>query len=1274
MNQALKLIWLKAGLILLFMFMKSSPLPAEGVKELMPDSVLSSAGLFIENYSGSIYTKFATINCAPNYRLYIHIKNAGEAILFGIKGTSAFYQYNLRNPSGAIVLTGSSPSVAGQTGYIRYFKQAQTGPFPASGGYAPIVYQVTSSSDTGNYYFEFTNSGIQQLVIDYWDFQVVTGAHTPALPADTLNGRVWSQSWQLYADLGMDRKFNAKLFVYSDDQIVTKVRFSNGRVGAVTIFCNPYGCLNTGVFSNDRQSKNTNTFITFPAIAQYKVFLNNPDSTVYPSGVYGQIIGTPYMIADTAYPPCSGKKFIVVEVNKAGNVQVIITFPYGGSATAVNLYAPVVPGVNFIFWDGNDGLGVPVPDGTTITVSVTFVNGLTNLPIWDQEQNPDGYFITLIRPYSSASPVPLSYWDDSQLVPTSGGFENCYYPPQTANLTGCLPGSIPGYSGCHPWIPLGNGDCHNKMINTWWYGSASTVPFSECFAGMPANPVGHDSTRCGPGSVTLYATVPATETVDWYAIPVGGVPLLVGDTAFTTPPLITTTVYYAEARSDSNGCLSPARTPVTAFINTIPSPTINGPDTLCKGTSNHIYFTQPAKSNYIWGISPGGTITSGNGTDSITVTWNASGLQYVDVSYTDTNGCPGSSPAFNVAVFPPPDSAGLINGLHDVCAGMNGVEYFVAPVPYAQTYQWTTPQGMAIVSGAGTNLIIVNFALNAVSGYISVHAINPCGTGAPSPPFWVTVNYSPTAYAGPDDTICQGTACKILQASATNFKSVYWTTTGQGTITDDSTMYPTYIADPAETGTIILVLHAVGIPPCGSAVSQMELNIQTAPVAYAGPPLFSCGLAPVTISGSAAYNYQSLSWETSGTGTFNDPSLLHPIYSASIDDSINGNTLLSLIVSGASRCLPDTGKVILTIGGNATANAGPDASVCEGNNYLTEAAFAQNYTSLDWTSSGTGTFMDPHSIKMIYIPGKEDIDNGKVLLTLNAGATPPCTASSDVMELLIDHAPVVDAGPGGSACTTGPIEVTGANAAHFSSLSWIHDGTGILEGANTITPVYHPAPGDTGDITLTLKVWGIASCADTFVTSKTIFHFYSPIQSDAGPDQSVIPGTQASLSGSATGGSGSYAWYWEPASLLTDNTIPNPQTIKLSASAQFLVTVTDLVTGCKSSDTIMVKVVPGKPENEDCIIIYNLVTPNGDGVNDTWIIDCIENFPDNTVRIFNRWGDLVNSYDHYNNFSKVWDGADFKGTRLPDGTYFYIINIKNSEGFKGWVYLRGGSE
>jgi gliding motility-associated-like protein len=89
------------------------------------------------------------------------------------------------------------------------------------------------------------------------------------------------------------------------------------------------------------------------------------------------------------------------------------------------------------------------------------------------------------------------------------------------------------------------------------------------------------------------------------------------------------------------------------------------------------------------------------------------------------------------------------------------------------------------------------------------------------------------------------------------------------------------------------------------------------------------------------------------------------------------------------------------------------------------------------------------------------------------------------------------------------------------------------------------------------------------------------------------------------------------------------------------------------------------------IDIYNLVTPDGDGKNDYWHIGGIENFPENNVQIFNRWGSKVKEFNGYNNLNKRWDGTNYNNGLLPDGVYFYIITIKDQKSYTGWVYLRG---
>ncbi|PBJ16192.1 Molybdenum cofactor biosynthesis protein F [Flavobacterium sp. ACN6] len=91
-----------------------------------------------------------------------------------------------------------------------------------------------------------------------------------------------------------------------------------------------------------------------------------------------------------------------------------------------------------------------------------------------------------------------------------------------------------------------------------------------------------------------------------------------------------------------------------------------------------------------------------------------------------------------------------------------------------------------------------------------------------------------------------------------------------------------------------------------------------------------------------------------------------------------------------------------------------------------------------------------------------------------------------------------------------------------------------------------------------------------------------------------------------------------------------------------------------------------------CLTVYNEFTPNNDGKNDLFRIDCIESYPNNELKVFNRWGALVYSKVHYEN---DWNGTANvsgvvnRGDMLPTGTYFYVITIGDGTVKKGWLSI-----
>lgn len=128
---------------------------------------------------------------------------------------------------------------------------------------------------------------------------------------------------------------------------------------------------------------------------------------------------------------------------------------------------------------------------------------------------------------------------------------------------------------------------------------------------------------------------------------------------------------------------------------------------------------------------------------------------------------------------------------------------------------------------------------------------------------------------------------------------------------------------------------------------------------------------------------------------------------------------------------------------------------------------------------------------------------------------------------------------------------------------------------------------------------------------------------------------------SPSGGYGNYAFSWSTGE--SGNPLEN------LAGGEYTITITDFV-GCSRDSSIILPVI-----DEECLFIPNSFTPNGDGRNDVWMIENLYLYPDCTVRIFNRWGNLVFDSKGYND---PWDGTK-AGNALPSDTYYYVIDINN---------------
>ncbi len=151
---------------------------------------------------------------------------------------------------------------------------------------------------------------------------------------------------------------------------------------------------------------------------------------------------------------------------------------------------------------------------------------------------------------------------------------------------------------------------------------------------------------------------------------------------------------------------------------------------------------------------------------------------------------------------------------------------------------------------------------------------------------------------------------------------------------------------------------------------------------------------------------------------------------------------------------------------------------------------------------------------------------------------------------------------------------------------------------------------------------------------------------------------------------GTVLYKWTPQSIC-----PNDDCSSLDSLAPGIYSVYIKVLDMNNSNIVLDSVVQTftiVANTEPCqITVYTAFSPNGDGLNDNWQITDIENFPNNKVNIYNRWGNTITRIVNYDNVNNVWNGT-FNGTVLPSGTYFYVIELNDGKGIKkGWVEITG---
>ncbi|MBO9151406.1 PKD domain-containing protein [Chitinophaga sp. GCM10012297] len=262
--------------------------------------------------------------------------------------------------------------------------------------------------------------------------------------------------------------------------------------------------------------------------------------------------------------------------------------------------------------------------------------------------------------------------------------------------------------------------------------------------------------------------------------------------------------------------------------------------------------------------------------------------------------------------------------------------------------------------------------------------------------------------------------------------------------------------------------------------------------------------------------------------------------------------------------------------------------------------------------AGVGT----HAVKYIFTTTDGCVDSASSDITVNALPVAGFVASSD------------------SVCQGGSLSFTDMSTGGMAAWNWNFGDGGNASAANP-DHRFNRA----GTFSVSLRVTDVHGCISEPFSLPVVATVLPVI--DAGPSFTVREGTRIQFQPTAND-STQVTFRWSPAGEFTD---PNVLRATLTATQDAVYTLTaQSGSSCSATDQVTVTVIKAiKPPN--------VFSPNGDNINDTWVIRELVNYPNCIVEIFNRYGQRLYRSAGY---GTSWDGK-YRGDTLPVGTYYYVI-------------------
>ncbi|MEZ4885662.1 MAG: choice-of-anchor L domain-containing protein [Chitinophagales bacterium] len=535
---------------------------------------------------------------------------------------------------------------------------------------------------------------------------------------------------------------------------------------------------------------------------------------------------------------------------------------------------------------------------TTYTVIATSANGCTA---------EDQITINVSEPQVSLDAAQLGFCTGENTTLTATGTGNYTWEGESVTGTGANVTIEPLTPGLYTYI-----------VTTDINGCPATASIDIEVYAEPNVIVPQFLQICQDGSTDITATGAATyEWID----PDGSLSATTGGTVTASPAAGTT---YTVIGTSANGCTASAEVNIAVSTELL----LDAPDQeICIGDAAGATLTVAGAQNYTWtGDVASLSATTGNNviaTPSVTTTYTIVG--------TDAQGCTGETEV-TVVVNELPQAAAGEPGL--ICIG----DDFSLAASGGVQYIWDDPTGTL------SNTNIANpVATPTVPTTYTVTVINENGCESTAEVF-VDLEPLATAVVPALGETCSNAVFDISTATAENALGIMWTTSGNGTFTDPTSLLTAYQPDPSDVGTVTLTMSVEG---CGSPSASFDLDVkQSTAELFIEQPDAVCPGESISLSGSniGIGDIANINW-TGGLGSFTLNSALETVYRPS--EAEVGTITLTL--SADDECGSASEQITVTVMPNVNMDAGQNIIITEGESIRLEGSGGLTADSYIWT-------------------------------------------------------------------------------------------------------------------------------------------------------------------------------------------------------------------------------------------------------------------------------------------------------------------------------------